>query len=76
MQADLEDLRANLANASAAPPSDTVTLQHTCNTLQHTATHCNTLQYTAPILPALSPHLCCLSLSDTATLQHSKTRSK
>ena len=57
-----------------------ITLQHTathCNTLQHTATHCNTLQHTAAHCNACLPYTPPSSSADQAlcnTLQHTATR--
>jgi hypothetical protein len=59
-------------------------LQHTCNTLQHTATHCNTLQHTAThckfvhkLHVCLHIHACMLvriiHMQRTATLQRTAT---
>ena len=40
------EVSAFFAGVFFLPFVTTATLQHTCNTLQHTATHCNTLQQT------------------------------
>jgi len=72
-----ERLAATPSHSRCVSPTHCNTLQHSCNILQHTATHCSILQHTATLSVSLSTAMHCNALHHAAphctTLQHTAT---